>query len=883
MPGESAVSPRPPLSADLTPAMRQYIEQKAQAGDALLLFRMGDFYETFYEDAKTASRVLGITLTARSKGENPIPLAGIPYHALESYLQKLVAAGYRVAISEQVEDPKLAKGVVKREITRIVTAGTLTDDALLDEQTDNLLAAFISERDAAGLSVVELASGRFRIIDHPGGDVLNELVRIRPAEVLISEDPDALGANIAAELKALCSTAVTRRSPFEFSRHHAVEALHGHFGVSTLEGFGVGDDDAGIRAAGAIISYLNETQKTTLAHITRIEHHRPTDTLLIDHSTWRSLEIERTLRTGDRRGTLLHAVDRTTHPMGARRLRHWLCNPLVNLDAIVARQDAVAALVEADAPRHDLRRRCNHLADLERITARIALGRANPRDLLGLGRTLGQLPDFRRLLADLGPPMLATWSADLEGLDELAELLQRAIDDDPPITTREGGIFADGYDADLDDLRLVRRDGQSWLAEFQKRQIDETGIASLKVAFNRVFGFYIEVSNSYRDRVPAHYVRKQTIKSAERYITDELKQFEHKALTADEKANDLEHRLFEQLVRQIAQRVADLQRTAQALACLDVVGGLAELAVERHYTRPTLTTGRELRVVNGRHPVIEQTLAGQFVPNDTDLGDGSCLWIITGPNMSGKSTYMRQIALLVLLAQTGSYVPADEMTLGVADRLYARVGASDEIARDRSTFMVEMTEAALILNTATERSLAILDEIGRGTSTFDGLSLAWAISEHLAQRVRCRTFVATHYHELTELADQIQGVANYNVAVREWPEARDESERIIFLHKIVRGGCDESYGLHVARMAGVPAEVVRRGSEILEELQSGFDHKRREPAIRRTENQKGNQLDLFGHPADGLIDELRALDPDKMTPLDALQRLKQWRDRLDRA
>jgi DNA mismatch repair protein MutS len=858
--------------------MRQYHEQKKQVADAILLFRMGDFYETFYDDARTAARVLGIALTSRSKGENPIPLAGIPYHALESYLNKLVAAGHKVAISEQVEDPKQAKGVVKREIVRIVTPGTLTDEALLDRQSDNLLASVAAGKRGIGLAVAELASGRFRLFQELPEGVVDELVRLRPAELLIDDDPASPVASIAEEVRSLCGTAIARRSPYEFTEHHALETLHRHFGVATLEGFGIRQPDASTRAAGAIIDYLAETQKTTLAHINRLEPRRRNDTLLIDHNTWRSLEIERTLRSGEREGTLLYAVDRTVHSMGARRLREWVCNPLVDSDAITARQDAVAALIESERARSDLRSHLRQSSDIERITARVALARANPRDLVGLGRTLAELPGVRSALDGLDPPPLKQWAGDLEGLDDLADLLQRAFNEDAPITIREGGIIAEGYHGELDELRNLRRNGQAWLAEYQKRQIEETGIPSLKVAYNRVFGFYIEITNTYRDRVPAHYVRKQTIKSAERYITEELKQYETEVLTAEERANELEARLFEDLRERTAGHIAALQRVAAALSRIDCVAAFAELAVERRYCRPVITPNTDLRIIGGRHPVLEQTIGDGFVPNDTDVAGDRRVWVITGPNMSGKSTYMRQIALLALLAQTGSYVPAREMTLGVVDRLFARVGASDEIVRDRSTFMVEMTEAAQILNSATERSLAVLDEIGRGTSTFDGLSLAWAITEHLATKVKCRTFVATHYHELTELADLHKGVVNYNVAVREWREAEHESERIIFLHKIVPGGCDESYGLHVARLAGVPAEVVNRSAEILDELQSGFDRKRRADRLGKSRTRRDPQLSLFGGTGDRVTAELLALDPDRMTPIEALQRLRELRD-----
>jgi DNA mismatch repair protein MutS len=862
---------------NLTPAMRQYQEQKERVPDAILFFRMGDFYETFYEDAKTASRILGITLTSRSKGDAPIPLAGIPYHALDTYLTKLVAAGFKVAISEQVEDPKTAKGVVKREIVRIVTAGTLTDETLLDERRENVLASATTGPNGIGVAAVELASGRFRVFEESSEGVLDELVRLRPAELLIDDHADASLAALADELRTLCGTSISKRDAFEFSQHQAQESLHDHFDVATLEGFGIDGMDASVRSAGAIVRYLAETQKTSIGHIKRIERHRRCDALLIDHNTWRSLEIERTLRTSERDGSLLSAIDRTVHPMGARRLTRWLCNPLVDPDAIVARQDTVSSMVEAERTRSEIRDHLRRCADIERIAARVALKRAMPRDLLGLSLTLATFPEIRDALGTLDPPLIGQWRSELEGLDDLSELLARAIHPDAPATLRDGGVIAEGFCDELDELRTIRRNGQGWLADYQRRQIEETGIPTLKIAYNRVFGFYIEISHAHSDKVPHHYVRKQTIKAAERYITDELKTYESKVLTAEEKAVDLEVRLFEELRETVAERVDTLLRAAASLSQIDVVSALAELAVERRYTRPTIIPNAELRIVDGRHPVLEQTVRDGFVPNDTELDDRTRAWIITGPNMSGKSTYMRQTALLVLLAQVGSYVPASEMRFGVADRLFARVGASDEITRNKSTFMVEMTEAANILNNATERSLVILDEIGRGTSTFDGLSLAWAITEHLAGTTRCRTLVATHYHEMTELADQLDTVRNYNVAVREWPEAVAESDRIVFLHKIVPGGCDKSYGLHVAAMAGVPAVVLDRSAELLDRLRSGdTTHK----PVAASNPRAPAQMPLFDDPGDDVLEELAGIDIDQTTPMAAFEQLRRLQQML---
>ncbi len=885
-------------AADATPAMRQYLEQKQQAGDAILLFRMGDFYETFYEDAKVVSKLLGIVLTARSKGTNPIPLAGIPYHALESYLTKLVAAGFRVAISEQVEDPKLAKGVVKREIVRIVTPGTLTDEALLDERSDNTLASIHVRGGTVGLAFVELASGRFLVLDVDGPAAVDELVRRRPAEVLIEEESIAAAesaagspsaARIAEEVQALCGASVARRSPHEFAPFNAERTLLDHFGVVTLAGFGFDDITPALCAAGSVVTYLRETQKTSLAHVSRIERHRASDYVSLDSSTFRSLEIERTLRSGSRDGSLLGAVDRTVHPAGARRLRQWLCAPLTGVDAITMRYEAVGELVEWEVVRDDVRTALKRMADVERIAARIALGRASPRDLAGLSRTLDQLPALREHMADRHAPRLCAIRDGLGGLEALAERLRSAIREDAPITVREGGIIAEGFSAELDRLHAVGRDGQSWLADYQRRQIEATGITSLRVGFNKVFGYYIEVTNTYRDQVPPHYVRKQTIKNAERYITEDLKTYETQVLTAEEKAYDLEFRLFEQVRDECAEELPGLQRVATALGDLDALAGLAEVAVQQRYVRPEIvpperaTSGAVLRIADGRHPVLDQMLRDGFVPNGCTIdGVDARVLIITGPNMAGKSTYIRQTALLVLLAQTGSFVPAASMTFTPVDRIFARVGASDEITRGRSTFMVEMTEAANILNNATPHSLVVLDEIGRGTSTFDGLSLAWAITEHLTNVVRCRTLVATHYHELTELSDLLSGVQNFNVAVREWPDDERREERIIFLHQIVPGGTDKSYGVHVARLAGVPNAVVERSREILDELERGFSRESRTTNLATRRTRPDKQLELFEDPMEVVARMLRSVDVDNLTPIEALQSLKELQDRLGR-
>ncbi len=863
-------------AASLTPAMRQYVEQKKRVGEAVLLFRMGDFYETFYDDAVLCSKVLGIALTSRNKGgKNPIPLAGIPYHALDGYLKKLVTAGYKVAISEQLEDPKQAKGVVRRDVVRIVTAGTLTDESLLSERDDNTMAAVCIRGKEAGLALIELASGRFELLEVSPDTLMDELVRSRPAELLIEDERGGDADRLAQELKQLCNTAVTRRPIDEFSPFQAERSMLGHFGVSTLAGFGISDMGASLCAAGGIIQYLQETQKSSLGHITTVRRRVASDYLQIDHSTWRSLEIERTLRSSAHEGTLLWAIDRTVHPIGGRKLRHWLRAPLTDIDGIIQRQDAVSHLVDSDPVRTETRRRLRGMADVERISGRIALSRTSPRDLSALGQTLETLPVVVELLGDCRVPFLTDIAGDFEGLGDIADLLRRAIRDDAPGSMREGGFIADGFDAELDRLRGVSQGGRQWLAEYQKHEIERTGVTSLKVGFNRVFGYYIEVPNSGKDRVPVEYVRKQTIKNAERYITDDLKKYETEVLTAQDRAIELELKLFERVRAQVAERMEPLMRVADAIGRLDCVAGLAELAIERRYVRPEFVQDDRWEIRDGRHPVLDQTLGDDFVPNDTVMsGDQARVFVITGPNMAGKSTYVRQAALLALLAQTGSFVPARSMTCGVVDRLFARVGSSDEIMRGQSTFMVEMTESANILHNATERSLVVLDELGRGTSTFDGLSLAWAITEHLANEVKCRALIATHYHEMTELADLLSGVRNYNVAVREHGH-----DGIVFLHKIVEGGASKSYGIHVAKLAGIPKPVIERSREILDELQRGFERESRTPQLTRKKTRDDAQMTLFRDPGDELRETLGALDPDRMTPLEALQRIKEWKDR----
>jgi len=886
-----AVRNEPPEQLD-TPAMRQYHSFKQQYGDYLLLFRMGDFYEMFYDDAKTASRVLGLALTSRSKGPTAVPLAGIPYHALDSYLARLVKAGLRVAICEQVEDPKLAKGVVRREITRLVTAGTLSDQTLLDQREGNYLAAVFldsdrrlaasagggegeDDRHAAGVAWVELASGAFWAMTTSPQHVLDELVRISPAEVIFPEGSPADGKDFRQRLAQCTAAAATSRPPWAFEARAATEALKEHFAAATLEGFGFARWDASVSAAGAIIEYLKETQRTAMRHIAVLRRFQRGDHMAIDGNTLRCLEVHRTLRTNRREGSLLACIDRTVTGMGARLLERWLTFPLTGYSAISARHDAVEELCGDRQRLSEVRELLEGTSQIDRIAAAIAMARVRPRELLALGQTLAVLPKLIGLLAGCKADLLVQQTPRLTGLEAPAELVARAIDPACSPNIRDGGVIAAGYDGELDRLRRIGSDAQSWLADYQAAQSRRLGIANLKVGYNRVFGYYIEVTNLNAGKVPADYVRKQTLKNAERYITDELKRYESEVLSAGERAKAIEAQLFEQLREQLAAHVPAFQAAAEALATIDVLAALAQLAVERDYRRPTITQENVLHITAGRHPVLAEQLREQFVPNDVRMeADDRRLLIITGPNMSGKSTYIRQTALLVLLAQAGSFIPAEAATIGLADRIFTRVGAADELTAGLSTFMLEMVETANILNNATPRSLVILDEVGRGTSTCDGLALAWAVCEHIALRLRCRTLFATHYHELTELEELLDGTTNLNVAVREW------ADQVVFLHRIVEGGTDRSYGVHVARLAGVPKEVIDRARAILPQLQAHLAAGLDMPALAKRAAAAAAQMDLFADAPTRIARAIRDADLDAMTPLAALDLLRKLKSEL---
>ncbi len=856
----------------------QYLSAKKDHPDALMFFRMGDFYEMFFEDAQIASRVLGITLTCRNKNaDNPIPMAGIPVKAADGYLAKMIRAGYRVAICEQVEDPRKAKGLVARKVVRIVTPGTLTEDDVLDERSNNFLAAVMPGKKQYGLAWVDLSTGLFEVTEVIRDKLCDEVARLSPAEILLPEDERGLEGGIELALRETTPAMATFTPRWAYGRETAYEALTRHFGTSNLSGFDCETLGAeGIGAAGAILHYLGETQRVALRHIRTLRRLHPGLHMHLDRATQHCLELSRTLRGLRGSGTLLGVLDETRTAMGSRLLASWIRSPLVQIEAINARLDAVQSLYDADGVRARLRQSLRDVADLERIASRLGCERAGARDLAALGRSLTAIPPVIALLEQLNAPALRRQIGELDPLTELSALIERALVDDPPMTLKEGGLIRTGYHDELDELHGIKRDARSWIAEYQARLASESGIDSLKVGYNRVFGYYVEVTHSNASRVPDSFIRRQTLKNAERYITPELKEFEEKALSADERIRELEYDLFLELRAQAAAALARIQDTARALAHLDLIQTLAEVARERRYVRPILDDGVALEIVAGRHPVLELS-ERQFVPNDTHIERLHPIQILTGPNMAGKSTYIRQVALIVLMAQTGSFVPAETARIGLVDRIFTRIGSADELSKGNSTFMVEMNETANILNHATERSLVILDEVGRGTSTFDGVAIAWALTEYLRSEIVARTLFATHYHELTDLARIYPEVVNYQVAVR------DEGQRVIFLHRITAGGTDRSYGIHVAQLAGIPTEVITRATEILERLEKDAPDPtgRKNPEARRVPRTKKRQTSLLFDLYDSTLELLQDLHPDDMTPEEAHLALKRLKAEMD--
>jgi DNA mismatch repair protein MutS len=802
------------MADTLSPMMQQYQGIRSTLPpDTLLLFRLGDFYEMFFEDAKEASGILNVALTKR----NGVPMCGVPYHAAEGYMAKLIKAGKRAAICDQVGEV-IPGRIVQREVTQIISPGTISDLNLLEAKRNNYLAAIFEKDDRYGFAYVDLSTGEFRLTELENlAQLEDELARVCPTEVLTSDDQ-------AAEVAAIAAAVSTRCDGYTFAMDQAVFALRTHFQVQSLDGFGCGDMPAAVGAAGAILHYLKNGLRRQIGHITRLVCYRGSQFMIVDAATQANLEL--VTSRGARDTSLLAALDRTVTPMGARRLRDWILHPLCRLEPLLERQQFITELLAESFLLSQLRDSLKGVRDIERTVARLNQAGGNARDLLVLQNSLTRLPDLKTHLHSLAervafgangaaPGLRARTAEDLREFPDLVSLLETALVDEPPLAIKEGGIFRDGYSEPLDELRAAGREGKEWIAQLQQREIDRTGIKSLKIRYTSVFGYFIEITKSNLASVPVDYHRKQTTVNGERYITPELKEMENKILGADERAQALEYDLFQQLREQVLEYLAELQVTASAIATLDVIAAFAETARLFGYCRPELTVAARLQICDGRHPVLDQSLVEEkFVPNDVELDGGpNRLLIITGPNMAGKSTFIRQVALLTLMAQIGSYIPAASAEIGLADRIFTRVGASDDLSRGQSTFMVEMNETANILNNATERSLIILDEIGRGTSTFDGLSIAWSIAEFLHDQTKARTLFATHYHELTELEMTRPGVKNYNVAVREW------NEQIIFLRKIIRGGADKSYGIQVARLAGLPPEVIARAKEVLSNLE----------------------------------------------------------------
>ena len=835
-----------------TPVMQQYFRLKAEHPGMLLFYRMGDFYELFYEDAERAARLLDITLTKRGQSAGqPIPMAGVPYHAAEGYLARLVRKGVSVAICEQVGDPATTKGPVERRVTRILTPGTLTDEALLEERRENLLAAVAEGRGGFGIAVLELSSGRFSVLQVPSREALaGELERLRPAETLVVEDsplPEALRLDAG----------VTRRPPWHFDPDSAERALCEQFRTRDLRGFGCADLALAVGAAGCLLDYLRDTQRAALPHLRGLTTEQRDDAVIVDAATRRNLELTQAL-SGRAEHSLAGVMDRTATAMGARLLRRWLGRPLCDRNAVRVRHQAIAGLIEARAY-PVLRDALAGIGDLERILARVALGSARPRDLATLRDSLNCLPGLQALLDDQEPALLPALAADIGTHPATVDLLTKAILPHPPMLIRDGGVIAPGYDAELDRLRGLSTNADQVLLELEQRERARTGLANLKVGYNRVQGYYIEVTRAQADGVPIEYVRRQTLKGVERYITPELKRFEDEVLSARERALAREKALYEGLLGSLTDRLGALQTTAAGLAALDVLANLAERAVTLDWTCPELTEEPVIEIEDGRHPVVEQVSDTPFVANGIALGEERRMLIVTGPNMGGKSTFMRQTALIVLMAYAGSFVPAGAARLGPVDRVFSRIGASDDLAGGRSTFMVEMEETANILHNATAQSLVLMDEVGRGTSTFDGLSLAWSCAVELATRIRAFTLFATHYFELTTLPDEYPGIANVHL------DAAEHGEGIVFLHALREGPANQSYGLQVAALAGVPAKVIQRARGRLREL---------EQAARRHSDHGAAQLSLFPlDPPNPAVDVLRNLDPDSLSPRHALETL----------
>ena len=878
--------------AELTPMMKQYMETKAQYQDCILFYRLGDFYEMFFDDALTASRELEITLTGKNCGqEERAPMCGVPYHAVESYLNKLVSKGYKVAICEQVEDPKTAKGIVKRDVVRIVTPGTNLDTQALDETRNNYIMCIVYIADRYGVSVSDITTGDYFVTEIPdSAKLMDEIYRFSPSEIISNEAFYMSGMDLDG-MKDRLGITIYSLDSWYFDDDVCRQKLLEHFQVTSFAGLGLADYDCGIISAGALLQYLLETQKNSLSNLTHITPYAAGKYMMLDSSTRRNLELCETLREKQKRGSLLWVLDKTKTAMGARTLRKYVEQPLIDKNEIEKRLDAVAELKDSAISREEIREYLSPVYDLERLITRIAYGTANPRDLTAFRSSLEMLPHIRYILEEMQSELLKNIHDDMDPLEDLCTLVKDAIREEPPIAMKEGNIIRDGYNEEVDKLRRAKSDGKEWLAKLENDEREKTGIKNLRIKYNKVFGYYLEVTNSYKDMVPDYYTRKQTLANAERYITPELKELEDMILGAEDKLYALEYEIYSQVRDTIAGEIERIQKTAKAVAALDAFASLAVVAERNNYTRPKINEKGIIDIKDGRHPVVERMIPNDmFIANDTYLDDKKHrISIITGPNMAGKSTYMRQTALIALMAQIGSFVPAKSANIGLSDRIFTRVGASDDLASGQSTFMVEMTEVANILRNATSKSLLILDEIGRGTSTFDGLSIAWAVVEYISDSrlLGAKTLFATHYHELTELEGKISNVNNYCIAVKE------KGDDIVFLRKIVKGGADKSYGIQVAKLAGVPDLVIERAKEIVEEL-SDEDvtakvseiavrerSEKKRPKVKKYDEVDIAQMSLFDTVKDDdVLEELKNLDVGNMTPIDALNTIYRLQNKL---
>ena len=837
---------------DVTPSRQQYLDIKREYPNAILFFRLGDFYETFDEDAEITSRELDIVLTSRPIGKGGrVPLAGIPYHAVDNYLARLIEKGYHVAICEQMSDTPV-NGLVPRKVVRVVTPGTVTEPGLLPGDSNNYLASVILDQKTASVSYADITTGEFAVTELPREAIHAELMLLHPAEILLSDNQTVSNGMQGHQ---------TPYPAWKFEPGKCEEVLLSHFNASTLEGFGIKGNSLSIRSAGAILQYLKETQPNALKLLNSLRSYSINEFMTLDASTRRNLELDETLR-GERKGSLLGVLDRTVTPMGKRLMHQWVSQPLLNVEKIRQRQDGVQHFFDNGMKRAEIRNVLKPLADLERLVNRVMAGQAQPRDLVAMRDTLGQLPEVKEVIGNQSSAIRNQWSVCVEELS----LLQSAIDDDPPSTLQNTGIIRAGYSQELDSVIDASKHARDWIANLEAVEREKTGLKTLKVGYNKVFGYYIEISRGAADKAPEHYIRKQTLVNAERFITPEMKEYETLVLNAEERIREIELRLFKEICAELSKSAFKLLDTARSLAELDVLSALAEVAALGGYNKPEVHEENGLEINEGRHPVVEQSMKGErYIPNDVIFEKGEIVRVITGPNMSGKSTYLRQTALIALMAQIGSFVPADSAKIGLVDRIFTRIGAQDEIHAGQSTFMVEMIEAANILHHATSRSLLILDEIGRGTSTYDGLSIAWGIIEfiHNHPHLRAKTLFATHYHELTQLAELLPGVRNYNVAVSE------ADNKVVFLHKIVPGGADKSYGIHVAQLAGLPAPVIQRANEIMAELEKSSGR------AMRLNPQAAQQASLFPETSP-LLDELQEVDVNSLSPIEALNKLFEW-------